>query len=285
MGGQLHFETPTATQYFAALVADDATLPVLEAAVALAQDDEPELDVQGVLATIDALCEHLRRRVPADAAPLQRLRLLNHFFFQEMGFRGNVNHYDDRRNNLLHAVLETRRGVPITLAILYTELAQQIGLRAQGVSFPDHFLVKVHMPRGEVVIDPFSGQSLGRDDLEERLLPYRHRAGLVGDHDVPLGLFLQAAPRREVLARLLRNLKHVDFQAQDWPRLAAVMQRLVILLPQAWEEHRDHALVLARLGRHALAASELALYLQHHAQAADAAGLRQQLATWGQPRP
>lgn len=285
MDGQLHFETPTAMQYFAALVAEDATLPLVEAAVSLGQDDEPELDVQGVLAAVDALGVQLRRRVPADAAPLQRLRLLNHYFFQELGFRGNINHYHDRRNSLVHAVLESRRGIPITLAIVYTELAQQLGLRAQGVSFPDHFLVKVHMPRGEVVIDPFSGQSLGREDLEERLLPYRHRVGLVGDHDVPLGLFLQAAPRREVLARLLRNLKHVDTQAQDWPRLAAVMQRLVILLPQAWDEHRDHALVLARLGRHALAATELALYLQHHETAADAAGLRQQLAAWGQPRP
>jgi hypothetical protein len=110
---------------------------------------------------------------PADAPPLQRLRLLNRYFFQELGFAGNVNDYYDPRNSYLPDVLRTRRGIPITLALLYVELATQAGLQAAGVSFPGHFLVKLRMPRGEVVIDPFSGQSLSREDLDERLMPYR----------------------------------------------------------------------------------------------------------------
>ena len=103
MGSPLHFEAPTALQYFAALVADDASFSVLEAAIAVAQDDDPGLDPQAVLSEIDTLAERLRRRLPADAAPLQRLRLLNRYFFQELGFAGNVNDYYDARNSYLPA--------------------------------------------------------------------------------------------------------------------------------------------------------------------------------------
>ena len=101
MAGPLQFEAPTALDYFASLVADDASFALLEAAIAVAQDEYPDLDVQGVLAQIDELAERLRRRLPADAAPLQRLRLLNHYFFHELGFAGNVNDYYDRGNSYL----------------------------------------------------------------------------------------------------------------------------------------------------------------------------------------
>ena len=280
MASSLHFEAPTALDYFAALVAEDASFSVLEAAVAVAQDEEPELDVQGVLAEVDALAERLRRRIPPDAAPLQRLRLLNRYFFQELGFAGNVNNYYDRRNSLLPDVLQTRRGIPLTLALLYIEIATQLGLQAHGVSFPGHFLVKLHMPRGEVVIDPFSGRSLDREELEERLQPFRRQRGDAGEDEAPLGLYLQPAPPREMVARLLSNLKEIHRSARDWARLAAVQQRLVILLPQDWEERRDLAVTLARLGRHASAADELAVYLEHRPEAADAAALGRELAAW-----
>lgn len=280
MSGSLHFDAPTALEYFATLVADDATLPVLEAAMAVAQDEMPGLDVQGVLAQIDALADRLRRRIPADAAPLQRLRLLNRYFFTELGFAGNVNDYHDPRNSYLPAVLETRRGIPITLALLYIELATQAGLQAHGISFPGHFLVKLKLPRGEVVIDPVSGRSLSREDLEERLQPLRAEHGLDGDDEAPLGLFLQAAPPRDVVVRLLRNLREIHRGAEDLERLAAVLRRLVILLPEAWDQRRELALVLADLGRHRAAADELALYLQHCPGAGDAASLRRQLAGW-----
>jgi regulator of sirC expression with transglutaminase-like and TPR domain len=276
----LQFAAPTALDYFAALVAEDASFPVLEAAVAVAQDDEPGLDVQGVLAQVDALADRLCRRVPGDAPPLQRLLLLNQYFFQELGFGGNVNDYYDRANSSLPAVLRTRRGIPLTLALVYIEIATQMGLHAEGVSFPGHFLVKLRMPMGEVVIDPFTGRSLDREELEERLLPYRQQRGLVGDDAVPLGLFLQAAPGREMAARLLRNLKEVHRSARDWARLVAVARRLVILLPDDWEERRDLGLALAQLGQSADAADAMALYLEHRPQAADAGSMRRKLSAW-----
>ncbi len=280
MAGHLHFEAPSALDYFSALVAQDQGFPLLEAAVAIAQDDEPGLDVQGVLARVDELARRLKTRLSVDASPLQRLRLLNRFFFHELGFAGNVNNYYDRRNSLLPAVLESRRGIPITLAVLYMEIAGQAGLKAHGVSFPGHFLVKVTMPRGEVVLDPFSGVSLSREDLEERLQPYREQRGALGDDEVPLGLFLQACSERDLIARMLNNLKEIHRSHCDWLRLERVQARLVLLLPTAWEERRDHALALAELGAHDRASQALALYLQHRPEAWDADALRRHLVAW-----
>jgi regulator of sirC expression with transglutaminase-like and TPR domain len=280
MASHLHFETPSALDYFAALVADDSSFSLLECAVAIAQDDDPMLDVQGVLAQVDELGARFKRRIPADTAPLQKLRLLNRYFFHELGFGGNVNNYYDRANSLLPQVLESRRGIPITLAVLYMEIAAQVGIQARGVSFPGHFLVKVHMPLGEVVIDPFSGQSLSREELEERLAPYRQQAGHADEDELPLALFLQPASDRDVIARMLRNLREIHRSQCDWVRLEQVQARLVVLLPEAWDEHRDHALALAELGWHRRAAEALAPYLLHCAGAHDAPALRRRLQAW-----
>jgi len=120
--------------------------------------------------------------------------------------------------------------------------------------------------------------SLSREELEERLGPYRKRRGLVGDFDVPLGLFLQSAAPRDILARVLRNLKEIHRSAEDFSRLLDVQQRLVILLPQAWEERRDRGLVLAELGADELAAQDLQVYLEHCSSADDAPALVLRLA-------
>jgi regulator of sirC expression with transglutaminase-like and TPR domain len=174
MAGSLHFEAPTALEYFATLVADDASLPLLEAAVALAQDDDAGLDVQGVLAQIDALADRLTRRIPPDAPPCSACACSTATSSTSWAFAatstttttaqqpaalraGHTPGHSDHAGRALH-----RDG-------------QAGGLAAQGVSFPGHFLVKVPMPRGEVVIDPFTGQSLSREELEERLAPYRRK--------------------------------------------------------------------------------------------------------------
>ena len=287
MSGPMTFETPTALEFFATLVADDASLSVVEAAVSIGHDEFPQLDTQAVLADIDALAARLKRRFPADAVPVQRLRWLNRFFFQDLGFAGNVNDYYDPHNSYLHRVLETRRGIPITLAVLYMELATQIGLTARGVSFPGHFLVKLRMNTGqqlgEVVIDPFTGQSLSREELDELLAPYKRSRGLQGDFDVPMGLFLQSAAPREIVARMLRNLKEVHRNTRNWQRLLPVMQRLVVLLPQAWEERRDRGLLYAELGLLDAAAQDLTLYLEQVRDAPDRAMVAQRLAALPHP--
>lgn len=281
----LDLTLPTALDYFESLVADDAHFPAMEAAISLAQDEYPQLDVQGVLGEIDKLGKAVKARVPSDAAPLQRMRLLNQYFFKELGFAGNVNNYYDVGNSFIHRVLETRRGIPVTLALIYIELAHGVGLQARSVSFPGHFLMKMRLPGGEVVIDPFNGQSLSREALDERLQPYRRRLGLVEDFEAPLGLFLQAATPRDVLARMLRNLKEIHMTAEDWPRLAAVQERLVRLLPNTWEERRDRGLTWIELGKIEPAIHDLELYLMHGATADDAPSIRQRLEELRARRP
>lgn len=272
----MRFEAPSALEYFAALVAEDAHFPLLEAAALLGQDAEPGLDVQAVIDEVDRLGQRFCSRLPADASALHRLRMLNRYFFHELGFGGNANNFYDPQNSYLHRVLETRRGIPVSLAVLYLELATQAGLPALGVSFPGHFLVKLHLPAGEVLLDPLDGRSLSREELEERLEPFCRQRGLVGDDAVPLGLFLQAAPPRDILARMLGNLKSVHRAAGDLVSGLAIQERLVRLLPEAWEEWRDRGLLLAELGRSQAAADDLALYLREAPQADDAQEIRRQ---------
>ncbi|MEO6623429.1 MAG: tetratricopeptide repeat protein [Burkholderiaceae bacterium] len=259
----LSYSVPTPLEYFTTLVHSDSEFPLLEAAVSLAQDEYPELDVQQVLGEVDQLLARLRRRVPADAVPLQKLRAVNQFFFRDLSFRGNVNNYYDPDNSYVNVVLKTRCAIPISLAVLWLELAQGLGLSARGVGFPGHFMVKVNLPKGQVVIDPIDGQSLSREQLAERLEPFRRRSGLVDEFEVPLGLYLQATPPREIIARMLRNLKEIHKTQEDWPRMVATTDRLVVLLPQAWAEYRDRGLAHAELGHTAIAVADLEVYLSN----------------------
>lgn len=258
---KLSLEVPTPLQYFAALVHSDADFPLLEAAVSLAQDEYPELDVLQVLGEVDQLLARLKRRLPADAAPLQKLRAVNQFFYSDLRFAGNVNHYHDPDNSYLSVVLRTRLGIPISLAVLWLELAQGLGLAAHGVGFPGHFMLKVNLPQGQVVIDPLDGQSMSREELAERLAPYRRHRGQLDEFEVPLGLYLQVAPARDIIGRMLRNLKEIHTSQQDWARLIAVQDRLLVLLPRAWSEYRDRGLAQAEMGNTARALADLETYL------------------------
>ncbi len=235
-------EVPTALEYFASLVQSDAHFPLLEAAASLAQDEYPELDIQDVLDQVDQLAGRLKQRIPADAGALHKLRVLNKFFFEEQGFAGNLNNYYDPDNSYLHVMLRTRRGIPISLAVLWLELALSLGLQAQGVGFPGHFLVKVRLPfphEGQVVIDPFTGESLSKEELSERLVPLHAESGLLRDGGVSdelLKHYLRAATPREIVARMLRNLEEVYTSHQDPERLMMVRQRLTVLLPQVQDD-------------------------------------------------
>ena len=273
----LSLALPTPISYFASLVQSDAEFPLFEAAISLAQDEYPELDVQQVLGEVDQLCARLKRRMPPDAAPMHRLRLLNQFFFTTLGFGGNINNYYEPDNSFIHAMLRTRRGIPITLAVLWLELAQSLGLSAQGVGFPGHFMMKVSLPKGQVVMDPMDGKSLSRDQLAERLEPFKRPAAPVDDFEAPLGLYLQSAPARDIIARMLRNLKEIYKSQADWPRMLAVMDRLIILLPQAWSEYRDRGLVHSELSHARQAVQDLERYVAHAPNGADIHAVVQRL--------
>jgi regulator of sirC expression with transglutaminase-like and TPR domain len=273
----LSFAIPTPLEYFGSLVQSDAQLHLLEAAVSLGQDDYPGLDVQQVLAEV-ALLVRLRHRLPADAPAAHRLRMLNLFFFQDLHFGGNFNHYYEPENSYLHKVLERRRGIPVSLAVLWLELAHGLGLQAHGVGFPGHFLVKANLPQAQVVIDPFSGQSLSREELHARLEAWRGGHGLPSTPELPLGHYLQAMPAREILARMLRNLKEIHRTQRDWKRVVAVEDRLLVLLPQAWGEYRDRGLAQAELGLLAPAVQDLETYLGQAGEGEDLPAIAERVA-------
>lgn len=272
------FKSPTPLEFFATLVQSDAGFPLLEAAVCLAQDEYPELDVQMVLEEVDQLSARLQRRVAADAGPLQKLRMLNQYFFRDLNFAGNVNHFDDPGNSFVSVVLGTRRAIPITLAVLWLELAQGLGLAASGVGFPGHFMLKVKLPKGQVVIDPLDGQSLSQENLEQRLEPFRLEVGLVDQFLMPLGLYLQASTPREIIARMLRNLKRIYLGREDWQRLVAVQDRLIVLLPKVWLEYRDRGLAYAMTGQAQLALRDLEVYLANDESNQDIPAISRQVA-------
>jgi regulator of sirC expression with transglutaminase-like and TPR domain len=273
----LQLEVPTPLGYFASLVHSDQSFSLFEAAASLAQDDYPEVDLQNVLCEIDELLARLLRRIPADAGLLQKLKILNQFFFKDLGFGANVNDYYDPHNSFIHVLLGTRKGIPISLAVVWMELAQGVGLTVRGVGFPGHFLMKVKLPMGQAMIDPVSGRSLSAEALAELLEPFRRRSGLLDTFEAPLGLYLQPASARDMIARMLRNLKEIYQTQSDWARLLAVQERLVVLLPETWSEFRDRGLAHAELGHKAQAVADLECYLVHTENVVDVGAIAQKV--------
>ncbi|MDQ0142190.1 SirB1 family protein [Cupriavidus necator] len=263
--------------YFASLVADENGIPLTETALSIAQDAYPDLDLQGELAALDVLALRLKRRIAEGTPAIQRLRLLNHFFYRDLGFGANANDYYDPDNSYLNVVLRQRRGIPISLAVLHMELGQQIGLPLKGVSFPNHFLLRMTIPAGEVILDPLTGETLSKEQLQEMLDPYLEREGISDASQVPLGLFLRAASHREIIARMLRNLKAIYLQESRWQRLLAVQNRLVILLPGSIEEVRDRGLAYANLECFRPALADLEAYVQARPDAADIGQIRERM--------
>lgn len=268
-GMNLSLDAPTPLDYFASLVQSESDFALFEAAVSLAQDEYPDMDVLSVMGEVDQMLARVKRRLPADAAPLQKLRILNQFFYSELSFCGNVNNYYDPDNSYFNVLLRTRRGIPISLAVLWMELAQGLGISVRGVSFPGHFMMKVNLPLGQAVLDPLTGRSLSREELSERLEPYRRRSGLVDEMEAPLGLYLQTAKPRDIIARMLRNLKEIHRTQEDWQRMLAVQERLIILLPESWPEYRDRGLAHAEVGNIEQALADLECYLVHADEVVD----------------
>lgn len=261
--------------YFASLVQDDEHIPLFEAALCIAKDDDQPLDLQACLTEIDKFAARLKRRLPADIAPIPKLRLLNNFFYQELGFAGNLNDYYNPDNSYLHRVISTRRGIPISLAVIYMELAQQIGLDVKGISFPGHFLMKLTVKTGDIILDPFNGASLSREEIESRLEPYFIHGR--NPDDPPLASYLANASHRSILVRMLRNLKAVYSENPHWKEFLNVQQKLVILLPDEIEERRDRGLAYAHLDCPQAALQDIEAYLAECPQATDAELLRMRL--------
>jgi regulator of sirC expression with transglutaminase-like and TPR domain len=262
---------------FSDLVAEpSAPIPLLESAATLAQYADADCRPDEVVRTVREWGERLRARVAADTSWLNRLRLLNFYFFDELGFHGS--RVDDVRTDCgyLHRVIERRAGFPISLAVLYIEIGRAIGLKLFGVAFPGHFLVKLVLGDAVLFIDMFErGATLSADELRGRL-----RNALRGAPRYPLELYLRAASERDILARMLRNLKAIHAADGDWTAALEVQNRLIAVLPDEAQERRERAFLFDRLGCPKAAAEDLDAYLAMEPDPTDVEEIRRRLEQW-----
>jgi regulator of sirC expression with transglutaminase-like and TPR domain len=244
-----------------------------EGALVLAAEMRPELDVERSLEAIGALAERMRPGVESARTPTAAVSALNRAFFEVEGFRGNPEQYEDPRNSDLEQVLARRRGLPITLSVLWVEVARRLGLEAYGIGFPGHFLAKAvgidDVPAGEVIVDPFFACTLRMEDCAERLRT------VLGGADAPDPRpFLQPATALEIYARMLNNLKILYLRAGDGLSALGCFDRILVLVPDAAAEMRDRGLLLERLDCIHAAIEDFDRYLEHAPSADDAAAIR-----------
>ncbi len=263
---------------FAALLERDPP-PLDEASLAIAEEEYPGLDADEYLVRLDALAERVRRKAPLGRSATA-LHALRKVLFEEEGFRGNEADYGDPRNSFLNEVVDRRLGLPITLSILYIEVARRAGLELQGVGFPGHFLAKYVSGSGaEVFVDAFhGGEMLSADECVAR---YRARTG---GRDLDRRHLAAVAPR-QILARLLFNLKRTYLERRDDIRAWWVLDRILLVAPGQLEALRDRGLVTARLGVPAAAERDLEAYLSRATSASDVQEVRRVLAGLRGRRP
>ena len=266
---------------FAELLArDESEIDLARACLLIAADAYPGLDVDGYLGEIERLAARLRGRLPPGGGAEERVLALNQFLFDELGYSGNADHYYDPRNSYLNEVLDRRTGIPITLSVLYLELGRRIGLDLEGVSFPGHFLVRLRLRGAMLVLDPFSGgEALSESDLRERLqrvIPEGAAGGVPVDA-LPLDPFLEPAGKRQILARLLRNLKGIYREADKPQRLLEVLNRILVVAPKAHGDLRERGLLYQRLECYRAALKDLQDYAALAPEAPDMDDVRAKL--------
>ena len=234
------------------------------AALLIAQAEYPDMDISHYLQVIEALGLRVRANAPDDSvmAPIQTL---NSVLFDEQGFRGNEEEYYDPRNSYLNDVIERKVGIPITLSVLYMEVARHAGLNVRGVSFPGHFIVKHETPEGPLFVDPFyGGMLLEKEHLAQRLrlagggfMPFR-------DHH------LAACTAAQIVTRMLNNLKGIYASRRDYDKVLAFIQMLLDVSPWDLDELRDRGKVHLQMKEYQPALADLETYVRFSPDAEDA---------------
>ena len=243
------------------------------AALTLAAVDYPDLDIDIYLARIDRLAAEAQARLGAEADVHRIIAVLNDVLFRQHGFHGNRDNYFDPRNSFLNEVLDRRTGIPISLSVLYMEVAQKIALPLQGVGFPGHFLVKHTSVNEEIVIDPFNqGEIRSRKHLQTML------NRLYGDKVSFDPEFLAATSKKQILRRMLNNLQLIYLRENDLIKGLSIVERLLVLDPTSTEGIRDRGIIYLRLECFKQALEDLQTYLSLAPQAEDADAIRDQIA-------
>lgn len=250
----------------------DDELPLLDTALLIARDEYPDLDAGGYTAMVDDYAGILRPQLERDLDLPARLTAINRFLFEELGFAGNNSDYEDPRNSYLNEVFDRKLGIPISLAVVQIELTRRLGMPLDGISFPGHFLVRLPVDDGILVMDPFNkGRPVSAEELKERATP--HLGGQTPD-DQELLQILAPATHRMILMRMLRNLKGLYLERTDWERVARCADRLLKLAPDTAEALRDRGLAYRELGHARGAREDLTRYLQLLPDAEDEEAVR-----------
>ena len=242
------------------------------AALAVAKQEHPELNIEACLAQLDRFGQAVELRIGDEKNPYRAIAALNTVLFKELGFEGNRDEYYDPRNSFLNDVIARKRGIPITLAVIYIEVARRVGLSLDGVGFPGHFLVKYQDTDGEIIIDVFNkGEILVREDLAKLLQQlYRGRVSYQSE-------FVTALGKRDILRRMLNNLKLIYLRKGEALKALPVLDQLLILDPSAADDIRDRGLLYMKLECYVHAMEDLESYLRLAPNADDAAIVKMQL--------
>lgn len=248
--------TPEARTRFAQLISQpDEVIPLAEAALLIAAETDPTVDVDRYLEQLNNLAEQARVTVMAASDAPGRIERLNHFLFVEKGFVGNRESYYDPRNSFLNHVLDRRTGIPITLSLVYIEVAQRLGLPVRGVGFPGHFLTK-YVGEPEIIIDAYFGQILSEAECKDRLKAVLGRGATFNRS------YLKTASAKEILGRMLANLKQIYVQGNDLTSALSCVDRMLLLTPDSPREVRDRGLIYEQLECYGAAMADLERFLK-----------------------
>ncbi|WP_295914589.1 SirB1 family protein [uncultured Xanthomonas sp.] len=254
---------------------DDDALPLLATALLIARDEYPELDAAHYDTLAQSHADHLRHEVAMIEQWPLKMAAINRHLFEELGYSGNHDEYYDPRNSYMNQVFERRLGNPISLALVQMDVARRLDIPLDGVSFPGHFLVRLPVDDGLLVMDPFNGgRPLAVEELRERARP--HMGGESPD-DRALLQILDPAPHRAILARVLRNLHGLYAERDEWDRAARSADRVLKLMPDQPEALRDRGMAYLQMDYVPGARRDLGRYLQLNPDASDALPIRERL--------
>jgi regulator of sirC expression with transglutaminase-like and TPR domain len=244
-------------------------LDLVEASLLVAAEEYPRLNLPTEINRLAAMGEEAARRVAQCKNPFARLDALRTYLFDELGFQGNGEQFDDPRNSYLNEVLNRRIGVPLTLSIVYLDVAKRAGLEARGVGLPGHFIVRVDEQGRSLLVDPYhAGNVVTEEDCRELVIRTTGRASLF-KRDL-----LDGTSSRAMLVRLLLSLKRIYLAREDYARALSMVERVLMACPDDPKEIRDRGFLLAHLGRTRAAVADLEAYLALEPRAADADSVR-----------
>jgi regulator of sirC expression with transglutaminase-like and TPR domain len=262
-----------ARERFAEIVSSsESEINLAEATLLIAAEEYPRLDVALYLEKLERFSDRARQRAATAATAVEVIANLNTTLFDELGFQGNRENYYDPRNSFLNEVIDRRTGIPITLSVIYIEVARQTGFAVHGIGLPGHFIVGHFNPLENFFIDVFNGGRLVSENSLADLV-----AGMSGGKVEFNASHLLPVTKKQIITRMLANLLGIYTGSQDYSRAVATMERLLLLLPDSMAHVRDYGLLLAHLGRSNKAIEQLEKYLKHMPEAADAETITEQI--------